>query len=85
MKTAYFNRFEVELPADCVADCSQPGPVDENVEYWAGQTPCHISADSIKAELKEYGAWNEDELSDNKANWRRIIWIASCNIKEESD
>lgn len=34
--------------------------------------------------LKEYGAWDEDELKDHAENIQRILWIACCNIVEES-
>lgn len=39
---------------------------------------------AIRAELKKYGAWTDDELADDEMNRRRIIWVAACNIKEET-
>jgi hypothetical protein len=42
-----------------------------------------ISAYSLRAELREYGAWNEEELSNHEDNLARILWIACGNIREE--
>lgn len=42
-----------------------------------------IPADKIRAELKEYGAWDETELADDEANRLRIVWIAAGNISED--
>ena len=36
----------------------------------------------LRAELKEHGAWDADELSDHNANLDRILWIAACDIRE---
>ena len=85
MKTAFFNRFSLDLPDECVIDCAHQGPCDEDVEFWflkldTSQFP---SADAIRAELRECGAWDKDELIDNDANLRRLIWIAAGQIRDE--
>lgn len=84
--TAYFNRFELELPADCVTDCSHQGQCDSDVSYWANKLtrPDAITPEKLAAELKEYGAWDAEELASDSDNWHRIIWIAAGNIKEEN-
>ena len=86
-KTAYFNRFSIELPLDAINDCSRPGQNDESVAYW---TPKILdlnhnwpSNNDIKNELKECGAWSEEDLEDADQNNQRIIWIGCHNIKEE--
>lgn len=82
---ASFNRFEFEMPEESIRDCSHQGACDEDVEFWAKkiQRPNDITPEKLAKELKEYGAWDDTELSDDDANWRRIIWIAAGNIKEE--
>lgn len=42
-----------------------------------------IDPDALRAELREYGAWDADELADHSANLDRILWIACGNIIEE--
>lgn len=84
-KEAYFNRFTIELPAQAVSDCSHHGECDDDVAHWAGRVkrPEDVTAERLRAELKEYGAWDAEELADDEANWKRIIWIAAGNIKDE--
>lgn len=89
MKTAYFNRFSIDLPEQCVSDCSGPGPADESIAHWAPilffqheRDGKSIDPALVRAELQEYGAWDDDELSDDTANWARIIWCAACDIRE---
>lgn len=90
---ASFNRFELRLPGQCVLDCSHPGQCDADVAHWAPKIRAQIvldnfrnapDADSIRAELKEYGAWDASELADDEANFHRLVWIAAGNISEES-
>lgn len=83
MKWATFNRFEFEMPDEAVADCHHQGACDEDVEYWAKRIPCTIDPELIRAELKEQGAWDTEELADDAQNWRRILWIAAGNIQDE--
>lgn len=87
IKTAYFNRFVLNLSQKCVEDCSHPGDCDEGVSFWVNQTEIksqleEIGPDNIRKELKEYGAWDYIELGDENQNNKRILWIAAGNIKE---
>lgn len=86
MKTAYFNRFELDLPSEAVADCSHQGRCDEDVAYWETRVtrPAALTPELLALELKEYGAWDAEELADDAANWRRILWLAAGNIKDEA-
>ena len=36
----------------------------------------------LRAELAEYGAWDDAELADHAQNLQRIVWIACGDIKE---
>ncbi len=84
--TAYFERFTLDMPIEAVADCSHIGACDADVERWALKItrPEQITPETLRAELKEYGAWDSDELNDDAANWQRLIWIAAGNIKDET-
>jgi hypothetical protein len=85
MNTAYFNRFTLDIPPDAVADCSHIGACDDDVAHWARKIvrPDELTPDALRLELKEYGAWDANELADDDQNWQRLIWIAAGNIKEE--
>jgi hypothetical protein len=41
-----------------------------------------IGADSIRAALKKYGAWDAEELADDDANRARALWSACCDVRE---
>lgn len=86
MKTAYFNRFSLDLPNITVAACSHQGACDNDVAHWATKIsrPEAITPEKLSAELREYGAWDDDELADDKANWHRVIWIAAGNIQDDT-
>lgn len=77
--------FVVAMPAAAVAECSAPGRRDEAVARWAREIerPKECTPDVLRDELRDSGAWDGEELSDDAANWERIIWIAACNIKED--
>ena len=87
MKTqlADFERFTLEIPEQAIPDCSHQGACDEDVEHWQSKIdrPDQCTVDALTEELREYGAWEDEELRDDDANWRRIVWIAACNLKEE--
>jgi hypothetical protein len=68
------------------------GAQDANVEallrtpYIAAQFDmpfATINPESVRQELKEYGAWDETELTDETKNRARILWIAAGNLRDE--
>jgi len=85
MKTAYFTRFTLDLPPEAVAACSHQGQCKADAEFWATriERPTSLTPDTLRAELKEYGTWDADELADDEINWHRIIWLAAGNIQDE--
>ena len=41
-----------------------------------------IDADTLRAELREYGAWEDGELTDHETNLQRILWLAAGDIRD---
>ena len=81
---AYFDRFTVEMPFEAVGDCSHQGDCQPEVRDWLPRLDLsNVKPDDLRAELAEYGAWEEDELQEHQTNLERIIWIAAGNIREE--
>ena len=39
--------------------------------------------EAIRNDLSEYGAWDDEELSDDDANLKRYLWILSADIQDE--
>lgn len=90
MEMALFNRFVIEMAEEQVASASHQGRCDSDVAYLLLQDDIKRQLEaipdlSLKAELKEYGAWSFDELQDRDANEARIIWLAADQIQEEKE
>ena len=83
---ASFNRFEFEMSEEAVIDCYHQGACDEGVSAWQGKIDLsHISDEALREELKEYGAWSDEELQDRTTNECRIIWIAAGDIQNREE
>lgn len=89
---ASFNRFECRVSGQAVLDIARSGPADAAVDFHLPGFLAQIKKDNfpnkptkeaIRRELKEYGAWEADELLSGKDNLSRLLWIAACNIAEE--
>jgi hypothetical protein len=74
-----------QFPAECIADCSASGAVDEAVEYWVKKLNFNPPQELAVRYLKEYGAWDAEQLADEDANARRILWTLCCDIKEQGE
>lgn len=85
---AMFERFELQMTRNQAASASHQGQCDDDVAMLLTNRKItrqldKIGPDAIRDELREYGAWDTIELSDNEQNRARIVWIAACNINEE--
>lgn len=82
---AQFNRFEIAMTKNQAHFASHQGECIENVRELLKNRNIvrqfkKIDPEAIKAELSEYGAWDDVELSDIIANQERILWIAAGDI-----
>jgi hypothetical protein len=85
---AYFDRFVITMTSAQAESVSHSGRCDDDVAFLLTLPVIirqlkKISDEDLSLTLKEYGAWDEIELKDRKANEARIIWIAGGNITEE--
>ena len=86
---SYFDRFVIDMTLDEASGASHQGRCDDDVKDLVSTKKIarqldKISTESLRAEWKEYGAWEADELADDTANRERIVWIAAGNIVEEN-
>jgi hypothetical protein len=84
---ASFNRFEIELTRKQAAGASHSGACDDDVAALLTIPKVRrqlkkIPDEVLAAELQEYGAWDETELSSRADNEARIVWIAAGDILE---
>ena len=88
-KVAYFNYIgSIELPLDVIEQCHHTGDCDEDVNYCMKLPEVKaelegIDPENLRRELKEYGAWDSEQLSNHNDNLARILWIAAGNIQDE--
>ena len=85
---ASFDRFEIEMTKAQAESASHMGRCDEDVQALCAHPKIKrqlkkISDEKLIAELKEYGAWDEEELQSREDNEQRIVWIAAGNIMNE--
>jgi hypothetical protein len=68
-------------------ECSQSGDNSYNVEYYINlpyykKQLSKIDKDELVKELNDYGAWEDEELTDHNENLKRIFWIKCGDIVE---
>lgn len=85
---AQFNRFEISMTKEQAHDASHQGSCDNDVAELLTYPKIKrqlkkISDSDLADELREYGAWDDEQLMDRKENEARIIWIAAGNIKDD--
>jgi hypothetical protein len=85
---AYFNRFDITMTRAQALSCSQPGrDAAPNIgillkDPRIARQARKLDPAALRAELAEWGAWADAELTDHDANIRRIFWLAAGNITE---
>ena len=81
------NYVEVEMPYRAMIDLSSGGRVDDSADYWARNHNVKIygTPEKVRKELKEYGAWSAEELMDDEANIRRLLWVTAGNMRENPE
>jgi hypothetical protein len=84
-----FERFDLELTLEQAQSASHQGRCDDDVEALAREPGvaaqlAALDPLAVAAELREYGAWDDDELADHDANLRRVLWLAAGQIRDEN-
>lgn len=91
METAVmqFNYLELELPIENILDIAQSGDNSEAVEEvlklkMVQEQIKLLDKEKIVKCLEDYGAWDDEELSNHDENIKRLIWIGSWNYFDEN-
>jgi len=79
------GRIELQITRAQAEACSHPGPCDSDVKALSENPRIarqlrKIDPALLAAELREYGAWDDDELKDHEQNIQRMLWIACEDI-----
>jgi len=84
--TSSSGRIELNITKKQAAIGSHQGQCDDDVKYLSEllaikRQLSKIQKDILIKELKEYGAWEDDELQDHEQNLQRILWLACGDIE----
>ncbi len=79
--------IELKITKAQAAFASHQGRCDDDVlalsqEKSIARQLAKIDPETLKKELSEYGAWDDDQLLDHAENLQRILWIACGDIVE---
>ena len=83
---AMFNYIDgIEMTKKQARAMTHPGPCDADVKEGANipsikRQLAKIDPEQLRKELREYGAWDDEELSNHQDNLERILWIAAGDI-----
>jgi hypothetical protein len=81
------GRIELRIRKEDAHTCSHPGPADADVKalsarpYIAKQLAT-LDPELLVSELREWGAWEPEDLTDHDVNLQRILWLAACDVSE---
>lgn len=81
--------FSLCMSLEDAHDASHVGQCDEDVRALSERPDIAaqlavIDADVLRAELSEYGAWDDEQLADHAQNLQRILWLAAGDIAEDA-
>lgn len=82
------GRIELQITLKQAQGASHQGQCDQDVlelskEAKIARQLAKIDPALLISELKEYGAWDDDELQDHAQNLQRLLWLACGDIVEE--
>jgi hypothetical protein len=84
------GRIELEMSLAEARAASHSGSCDDDVlalskvPHIAEQLAA-IDPELLKNELREYGAWDDDEIADHEQNLQRLVWIAAGDIVDQEN
>lgn len=91
--TRYYNsscgRIELAMTLEQAQSASHQGQCDDDVRALSAEPAIAAQLESIDPqllirELREWGAWDDEELADHDQNLQRFLWLAAADIAEES-
>lgn len=86
--TSSSGRIELQMTKAQAHSAHHSGPCDDDVMTLSknpviARQLAKINPIALRAELREYGAWDAAELADHAQNLQRILWLAAGDITEQ--
>lgn len=70
---------------DALLDCGASGDASEAVAYVRENFDVSGNETNCRDMLRQYGAWEEDELADHDTNLNRLVWLVGCALRESGE
>jgi hypothetical protein len=82
------GRIELQITREDAESASHSGQCDADVSRLRDVPYIREQLDKLSPALvveclREYGAWDAEELADHENNLDRLLWCACCDISEE--
>lgn len=79
--------LEIQMTLEQAQSASHQGECDDDVRLLSQHPDIKVQLDAfdpddIRAALKEYGAYDAEQLADDDQNRQRALWSAACDIRE---
>jgi hypothetical protein len=83
--TSSSGRIELSIPQGLASIGYHSGACDSDIEELLEWQPIKAQLSGIphqvlREELKEFGAWDSEELANHEDNLARILWIACGDL-----
>ena len=80
--------IDLEMTSDQAHSASHQGQCDSDVLALSkvpkiARQLAKIDPELLRSELREWGAWDANELSDHDQNLQRILWLAAGDIVDQ--
>ena len=87
--TTCSGRIELQITRAQAEQCGHAGSCDDDVKALSKHPKIarqlrKIDPQLLASELREYGAWDDDELADHGQNLQRLLWIACGYIVDNA-
>jgi hypothetical protein len=82
------GRIELDLSLDDAHTGYHQGACDQDIDYLSTiprikDQLSKLDPEIVKDELRGYGAWDDNELSDHDQNLKRLLWLACGDLVED--
>lgn len=82
------GRIELQISREDAESASHPGPCDADVARLRDVPYIREQLDKLSPALvieclRDYGAWDAEELANHENNLDRLLWIACGDISED--
>ena len=79
------GKIELQMTLEQARSASHQGQCDNDVRDLSkvpaiARQLAKIDPAILRDELREYGAWDENELADHDQNLQRLLWLAAGDI-----